>query len=243
MEPAHETASRELERRFAKVLAVFRRHRAAKPRTRPFVVELFGTPKAGKTTMKDMIKHFGKRNDWNVTAPTEGAEMIETPRDTPLYNIETRNYAMSALHARIAVAHPEADLVILDRGPYDGIMWLDYWTRKGKLSAEDHATIEAYYRLPMFLDQFDAHLCMVCEPKLALIREVAHTVSTKDGDTMNPKSLETLFDAHRKMWERFDCDKDPRMSWHDSSSEDVHTTSLRILDLLATAFERRIKTL
>jgi len=228
-----------LEGRFAKVLAEFRRRRARNPDLRPFAVEFFGTPKSGKTTMGKTAQHFLKRNGCLVSAPPEGAEVVETPRTTPHYNLETCRYALSQLHQRQTGPF---EVVLLDRGLYDGIMWLDYWRKKGHLKAEEQSVIEDYYRLPLLRGLFDLHLCLVCEPETALAREIAQTISKKDGETMNPDSLRKLLDSHRAAWDRFDCGGDSKMFWRDTTADSPVDSALAVLEAMVVAFERRLQT-
>src|SRR5579859_4993730 len=117
----------DLERRFAKCLAAFREARRQNPRLRPFAVESYGLPKCFKTTFNNTVQHFLKREGWKVAAPPEGPEVIETPRDTPLYNFRTFWYAMCQLHDR---AESLFEAVMLERAIFDHVTWLEYWLRK-----------------------------------------------------------------------------------------------------------------
>lgn len=229
-----------LEGRFAKILARFRHLRKYDPHLRAFAIEFFGTPKSGKTTILSTCEHFLKRNlerdSWNVTARPEGAEVIDLPRTSMHYNLQTGRYALSELTARL---HSH-ELVILDRGLLDTVIWSDYWLAKGDIDAETQKIIEAYQLIPKHRDLFDLHICMVCTPETALERELTHAMSNKEGETMNPDSLRRLCDSHERLWERMDGEGDPRLFWHDSSDEEKAETAFRVLSAIADAFERRL---
>ena len=47
---------------------------------RPVFVEFAGTPKSGKSTCIEIVRHFFRRLDYKVLAPAEGAS-----RRTPYY--------------------------------------------------------------------------------------------------------------------------------------------------------------
>lgn len=230
-----------LERRLTHAVARFRRLRRNNPRLRPFVVELLGTPKSGKSTLAEAIEHTLKRSDWIVTARPEGATVIDRiKRDTPHYNLETCRYALSEVAARM---DSEFDLVILDRGLMDGMIWMSYWLAKGKITQEDYDAVVAFYGTALLRDQFDLHVFLVCDPKTAMDRELARSLSKKDGDTMNLKSLELLRGIHDEHWARLGGDTDPRMAIHDSSKELPGETAHSVLTKLAEAFERRLETI
>lgn len=232
-----------LEGRFAKILARFRSLRRSDPTIRAFALEYYGTPKAGKTTILMACEHFLKRNlpseSWNVTARPEGAEVVDLPRTSMHYNEQTGRYALSELVQRL---HTH-ELVILDRGLLDTVIWSDYWLRKGRLTEDEQRTIEAYQLLPFHRDLFDLHICMVCDPEEALERELAHAASRKEGETMNPDSLRKLHDAHARLWERLSGDEDPRLLWHDSTCEEQEETYFKVLSAIADAFERRLESI
>ncbi len=229
----------ELERRFALLLARFRGLRRRHPRLRPFGLEWWGDPKAGKTTMKDQIQRFLKRSDWNVAARPEGAEVVDRiTRDTPHYNLQTLRYALNEITER---QHSDFDLCMLDRGPMDHLVWLDYWLDKREIDEDDYRAFRNYCLTKTVRGMFDLHVLMVCEPEVSIAREVAHALTKKDGDTMNPKTLGKLHCFHLKLWQEFG--NDPRLTLHDSSKETMVQTAEAALTAIADAFERRLATI
>ncbi len=205
---------------------------------RPFMVELFGTPKAGKSTIKEMLKHFFKRAGWSVSTPTEGAEVVEwTKRVEPDYNFQTAEYALS--FARDHVNDKRFHVVIFDRAIFDGVVRMDYYRRRGILMAEQQAIVEGYYTLPFNKSLFDLHICLVCDPETAIRRELARAITKKHGETMNPQTLIELLAAHQSVWERLCCDQRPDMLWHDTTREKEAESAAIVLDAVLTAFRRR----
>lgn len=228
-----------LEGRFHRILAQLRELRRRHPDARPMmVVELWGTPKAGKSTMLTMIRDFLKRNGWKVTARPEGAEVVDFPRTTPHYNLQTCRYAMTELFTHL---YGDWEAIILDRGLKDGEVWMDYWLAKGKITELDHRAIVGGYNADILRDLFDLHLCMVCEPETAIQRELAHAISKKEGETMNSKTLRALREIHERVYARATATSDPRLAWHDTSKETPIETSEAVLSTLADAFDRRLR--
>ena len=205
---------------------------------RPFMLELFGTPKSGKSTMKEMLRHFFRRQGWKVSAPTEGAEVVELPRVEPAYNFQTAEYALG--EARKRFFDRSFHLVIFDRAIYDGVMRMEYYRSKGVISPEQQRLIEGYYLLPWNAEMFDMHVCLVASPEVAIKRELARALSKKHGETMNPQTLTGLLDAHGRMWQRLECDSNPAMAWHDSSLETEEETATAILNAVFAAFTARL---
>ncbi|MFC1702941.1 hypothetical protein ACFLZO_00590 [Patescibacteria group bacterium] len=204
---------------------------------RPYMIELFGTPKAGKSTIKEMLKHLFRRSGWRVSAPTEGAEVVEWKRDEPVYNFQTCEYALSAARDR---SFSDFHVVIFDRAIYDGVVRMEYYAQKGTITREQQSLIEGYYLLPWNTDLFDLHICLVSTPEVAIRRELAHALTEQHGKTMNPETLKGLLAAHESMWARRVCEKNPKLTWHDSSVETEEQTAKAVLESALDAFERRI---
>ncbi len=209
---------------------------------RPFIIELFGTPKSGKSTMKEMIKHSFKRNGWSVSTPTEGAEVVEwTKRLEPQYNFQTAEYALSRVRELCCGPLQRSfHVAILDRGNMDGVVRMDHYVARGVISEAERQAIESYYLLSLNEEMFDLHVCLVASPEVAIQRELARAIVKKHGETMNPKTLTELLDAHRRVWDRLDCGLNPSMCWHDSSKETEAETATSLLETILDAFERRL---
>ena len=205
---------------------------------RPFMIELFGVPKSGKSTVKEMLKHFFKRNGWLISAPVEGAEFVELPRDEPQYNFQTAEYAMT--RARELSYNNRFHMAIFDRAIYDGVVRMEYYRDKGVITPEEQTAIEGYLLNRWNRALFDLHVCLVVDPEIAIQRELTRAITKKDGDTMNPKSLKALLSAHERVWERLGCADSPAMYWHDSSGEDPGQTAGIILEKVLDAFSLRM---
>lgn len=210
---------------------------------RPFIIELFGTPKSGKTTMKEMLKHTFKRHGWLVSTPTEGAEVVEwIKRLEPDYNFQTAEYALSrARELAYGPAHRSFHVAILDRGNLDGVVRMEYYRMKGIISEAEQQAIEGYYLLPHNERLFDLHVCLVAEPAVAIRRELARALTKKHGETMNPQTLAELLEAHRRVLLRLESQPGAHhLCWHDSSRESEAQTATALLTRLLEVFVLRI---
>lgn len=235
-----------LEKRAAETLSRFDSGRLRKAfEHRPFMIEFFGTPKSGKSTMKEMLKHFFKRNGLSVSTPTEGAEVVEwIKRREPEYNFQTAEYALSVARERAyGPGHRDFHLAIFDRAIFDGVVRMDYYVSTGKMSAAERDAVDAYLLLPFNRKLFDLHVCLVATPEVAVHRELARALTKKPGETMNHATLQALLDAHQRTWDRLDCANDPSMLWHDSSRETEEETAASILSSALDAFQRRLDTI
>lgn len=205
---------------------------------RPFTIELFGTPKSGKTTVGGMLKHFFRRQGWRVSTPTEGAEVVELPREEPVYNFQTCEYALSCARDR---SYSNFHVVIFDRAVMDGVVRMDYYVAKGVISEEQRRVIEGYYLLPWNAGLFDLHICLTAVPEVAIARELARALTKRDGETMNPKTLAGLLAAHERVLARLGPTGRYRFLAHDSSVEKQEETAAAVLTAALDAFETRLE--
>lgn len=158
---------------------------------RPFFLELTGSPSAGKTTTITELDKFFRRQGFRVWRPQEGAEVIRhIPRDTPLYNIRTGLYALSLL-IDLSYGHTY-DIVIFDRCIFDVYSWMMYWKEKGKLGNSEKELIQKFFLSRFWANKIDVAYFMVADPKVAMKRELKIALSTKLGETTNPKTIKSL---------------------------------------------------
>jgi hypothetical protein len=203
---------------------------------RPYMVELFGIPKSGKTTVTEIMRDFFRGAGYAVAAPQEGARAVELPRIEPQINFAYTEYAL--MHARRIAADQRIDIGILDRAIMDGVVRMDFFADTAKLTKAQAKTMADYYLFPHNRDLFDAHICLMADPSIAVKRKEAFVLTKRLGATTNPKSMQVLYDAHERSWKKRDLHKDPKVSWIDSTNDSPEETAIKTLDLVLTKFER-----
>jgi thymidylate kinase len=232
-----------LETRAAGLLSRFDPDGARKARLeRPFVIELTGPPKSGKTTTKEKLQQLFRRNGFLVEAPEEGAEAVTwAKRLDPEYNLQTGEYALSATRELCyGSKHKSFHVVILDRAVYDVVFRMEYNRMRGKITEAQQRAIEDYFLLDVNRAMFDCHVILVADPHVALAREKAHALSKKDGETMNAKALIEITDAHERAWKRLGCADDRKLAWHDTSNESPEETAASVLTFVLDRFTARL---
>jgi thymidylate kinase len=209
---------------------------------RPFVIELTGPPKSGKSTTKEKLQQLFRRNGFLVEAPEEGAEAITwAKRLDPEYNLQTGEYALSSTRElAYGSKHKSFHVVILDRAIYDVVIRMEYNRMRKKISAAQQKAIENYFLLDVNRAMFDCHVILVADANISLAREKAHALSKKDGETMNAGAIAEILDAHRRVWDRLKLAGDPKVAWRDTSNESPEETASGVLTFVLDAFERRL---
>ena len=101
----------------------------------PYIVEVLGTPEAGKTTtIKEVISSL-RNKGYNVNYIRESAEIV--PGDFSKGSIDAHIWMrLHTAQSMLLASASDADLVIVDRGIFDTLFWDYLYCVQGKLSDE-----------------------------------------------------------------------------------------------------------
>lgn len=166
----------------------------------PFVLEITGTPSSGKTTTITEMDKFFRRQGFRVWRPQEGAEVIRhIPRTTPIYNIRTGLYALSLLVDQ-NFGHLY-DIIIFDRCIFDAYCWMIYWQERNLLTKADKTIFQSFFLSPFWTSMIHIAYFIVCDPQIAMERELKIALSKKLGETTNPETIKLLVERYKKAYD------------------------------------------
>ncbi len=224
--------------RVLKYLKVEKRYNE-KDRPRPFFIELTGSPDSGKTTTIDELYKFFKALGFKTRRPQEGAEVIQIPRITPLYNVRTCDYARIQLIDQ--ANDPECDLMIFDRCLFDGYCWMMYWEAKGQLTSAEVKLYQNFFLSKFWVDKLDAAYFVVCDPDEAMRRNKEVSLTDRLGNFTNPQTIKVLVDrfqqAYKDLSPRF-----PQLRIVDTSKMDKQQMVEYFANETLAAMEKKIAT-
>jgi len=206
------------------------RRDAAGKDPRPFIVEIAGMPKAGKSSTIAQVRHFFSHGlkalvggdtslrgtlppEYRVYTPAEGVSQ-RTPAqlkdaDNLLeYNTWAGAYALQEL---LWANHNDFyDLVILDRGPWDAGCWLEYVQKKRKNDSEVPECLKdiiAFFQLPEWTVKADLHIVLVVDPASAHEREKQERLIPHRGPASNKDLMEEMERIYRARFEALATEK------------------------------------
>ena len=105
-------------------------------RRRPINIEFTGTPEAGKTTQKTIISKWLQNNGYKVTTIQESAELI--PAWLEKGSVEANRWMrIKCIGDLISANASDVDVVIVDRGIVDGLIWSKIYYTENKISFEE----------------------------------------------------------------------------------------------------------
>lgn len=160
---------------------------------RAFILELAGTPKAGKTTSVSTIKSFFKECGYRVEVLKERAS------ECPLLmkgHFSFNTWTTCSLISEIlSMLEKPLDLIILDRGYFDALVWLELQHRASQISPEEKVRFSDFVLLDRWRSLLDAVVIMSARPDLAITRENENLIVPRKGSLMNISFLSRFNDA------------------------------------------------
>jgi predicted NUDIX family phosphoesterase len=163
----------------------------ADQKRRPFFVEFAGSPKSGKTTALNALQLFLKRNGVNTRVYQERASVAPlSNKGTAAFNIWVTCATLSGMIE--ALEDEKLDVLILDRGLFDGLVWIDWQERTRRLTPSEADTFRKFVLTPRWWGLVDILFVMHCQPRVSIEREYANQLTERSGAIMNGETLKQL---------------------------------------------------
>ncbi len=157
---------------------------------RAYVVEVTGTPKAGKSTGISMLENFFKDCGFRVHVLRERAALCPLKmKGHFFFNTWTSCTMLAEL---LEVVDSPCDLVILDRGFLDALIWLELQRRRGQVSEKERRAFEQFMMLDRWRTLVDVTVLMSVKPSEAMQREQRDKLISRAGSLMNLHALAEL---------------------------------------------------
>ena len=154
------------------------------------MVEFAVTPKSGKSTSVEAIRHFFKRFGFSVHVLTERAAQCPIPMKGHLFF--NTWCATTMLAELLENVDTKTDIIIADRGLFDALIWFQTQFKRGELSDDELDHIENFLLMDRWKNLFDLVAVLRASATIALNRENAHRITERTGSIMNMSMLDTL---------------------------------------------------
>lgn len=163
----------------------------ATQKRRPLVIEFAGTPKAGKTSSLNALAFFLKRGGFNVRVFQERASVAPiSGKGTPAFNAWVT--CATLLGMLEALEDQKLDVLILDRGLFDGLVWNDWQEATHRITPEEAEAFRRFLLKARWWRLIDILFVMHCDARVALRREFADQITLQPGSIMNVSTLRQL---------------------------------------------------
>jgi hypothetical protein len=147
-------------------------------------------------------------------------------------------WTMCTMLAEVLATHDtNVDLLILDRGFLDALIWLELQRSRYQVSREEEKVFAAFVLLQRWRSLVDMTLVMTVQPKVALQREDANLLLPRRGSMMNSRSLREFNNAVRSAQEKYGH-AFQFMTLDTSASKGTHESTLNIVSKLLPLVEK-----
>jgi predicted NUDIX family phosphoesterase len=201
---------------------------------RPFVIEFAGTPKSGKSTSVEAIRHFFSRHGFRVHVLVERASLCPIPMKGHLFF--NTWCAATMLAELIANIETDTDLIIVDRGIFDALVWLTLQNQRGEVTDTETKTIEAFLLLDRWRTLIDLAVVMNVSAKEAMERENNQRITSKPGTIMNEEVLGRIVDSVSRTVEKYGTTFGGILTY-DTSGENVRESNAKLAGEILARFE------
>jgi hypothetical protein len=144
--------------------------------------------------------------------------------------------ACSMLAELLANVEADADIIIVDRGIFDALVWLNLQLQRGEITPEEASTIDGFLPLERWRALIDLVVVMNVRAQEAIRRENGQRITKKAGSIMNEKVLETFADsvtvAFNKYSHRF-----PGAIRHETAGQDVRLSNTDLAGKIIDSLE------
>jgi predicted NUDIX family phosphoesterase len=103
--------------------------------------------------------------------------------------------ATSMLAELLANVETETDIVIVDRGIFDALVWLGLQKKRGELTEEEALTFRNFLLLERWRSLIDLAVVMTVSAQGALERETSQRLTRKQGTIMNSAVLQAITES------------------------------------------------
>ncbi len=168
---------------------------------RPLVIEFAGTPKSGKTLCVDAIAKYFRRHDIAVSIITERASICPIKNKHHLFfNIWT---GCASLIQMLEALEKPASVIILDRGIFDSLVWIDFLTKWNSVTPDELISIQNFFLLDCWAKKIDIIVAMSVDPDESLRREFKDQITDTEGSIMNVNNLRLYNDSLHSVLEKY----------------------------------------
>lgn len=173
--------------------------RRSEPATKTVLLDFFGPPNSGKTTITVKIEQLFRRHKFNAFCPPETAEIAEIRnKSTDSPTVFQARHLTGVMNLVLNLSHNrDFHVEILSRGLIDMLFWYEMGLRDGKYSETHVKSVRSYIHEALREDLVDVFVFFTCPPKIALEREYGQSLTKKCGSKMNETFLAKAGDVYK----------------------------------------------
>ena len=168
--------------------------RSVLSKKQPYVIELTGTPRTGKTSLINNLADFFKKQGFSVKVVEEFTTSNKYKKEIKpllkdkyvnIVNIEIPKYVLEQLNNAIK---DNFDIIIIDRSLCDRLIWVDRLVSNQQMTTEEYDDYKKTY-LPLIKDKIDIVISLYTDSLTALRRDYNAHLSLEKRSFLNEQNI------------------------------------------------------
>ena len=212
----------------------------------PFVVELSGLPRTGKTSCMQRVYDFFKAGNIAVQRTMEPAYLIKQNLSLKeirqMSNLEFNDRALQVSKESLAAAkESNPDIILMDRGIVDNYFWYQMLFNEGKIDIDVYE--QKLLTLASDLLKIDQLFVLVAAPKVTILRDYINQIYLEDRVKTTLERVQNLKYGFEQLLPsiREKIDSKREVVELDTSSLSEMDTAVFVADKIMDGMNRKIK--
>ena len=153
--------------------------------TEPFVVELCGMPRTGKTVSTEKIFEFFRMANFKVVRTKEPAQIVKEKYDVTNFtglDFNDKTLEISRQELRDCKSG-KPDIILQDRGVFDNYIWYQMMYENGEINIETY--IKKMAGMSKSLNDLDQLFFMTADPEVIIQRDYSDQIFLEERKKNN----------------------------------------------------------
>lgn len=168
---------------------------------KPFIVELAGMPRTGKTVTTERVFEFFKMADYKVLRTKEPAQIVKERFDTKsLSGVEFNDKTLEISIEQLEYCKSmNPDIILQDRGVFDNYIWYQMMYERGQISFETY--LSKISNMNEVIKDDDQLYLMTADPEIIVKRDYLDQIfleprkkTTIEGVSQLRQGMNNLYD-------------------------------------------------
>lgn len=211
---------------------------------KPYIIEITGTPRTGKTTLINNLYDFFHKHGFNVcyieefTTSKKYKEEIKPflkDKMKKIVNLEIpKNILMNIKEA----VNQNYDIIIVDRGLLDRLIWVDRLYIKDGMTKKEYLDYKKKY-LPIIKKDIDLIIATVTDSNTSLKRDYLGNLSLEKRSFLNQQNID---EYNTSLYNISNLTKEENINFNivDTTNKNQREVSFEVVDIILSSMKDEI---
>lgn len=204
----------------------------------PFIVELAGMPRTGKTVTTERVFEFFKMADYKVLRTKEPAQIVKERFDTKsLSGVEFNDKTLEISIEQLEYCKSmNPDIILQDRGVFDNYIWYQMMYERGQISFETY--LSKISNMNEVIKDDDQLYLMTADPEIIVKRDYLDQIFLEPRKKTTIEGVSQLRQGMNNLYDKVDTKGVIMLDTSDISETE---TAIRISNSIIDGMKLKLK--